>query len=306
MSGKSIELVKKSLLLFIHSLPVGSYFQLIGFGSDYEKFNQTPVEYNQDNVKKIIEVINNMDADKGGTNISGPLADVYQSKDYENINLSKNIFLLTDGKVFDTEQCINLITTNSNKFRVHALGIGSSFDKDLIEKSGKLGKGSSTFVKDVEKINTAVIDTLNKCLRPYISNVQFNFQNYIDNTKNSIIHCNPLNNFTYQNEITNYSFILDDVNKINIDNLSEDIKVEITGNLQKDNFKDDISFQNGNIIKLTDGEEMAKIIVGKALKNNKDLKDDEKKEIEFAKKYQILSKNTSLFAEIKNKESQKR
>ena len=36
------------------------------------------------------------------------------------------------------------------------------------------------------------------------------------------------------------------------------------------------------------------------LKNNKDLISDEKKEIEFATKYQILSKNTAFFAEILN------
>ena len=42
------------------------------------------------------------------------------------------------------------------------------------------------------------------------------------------------------------------------------------------------------------------MIVGKALKNNKELIDDEKKEIEFSIKYQILSKNTALFAEIIN------
>ena len=42
------------------------------------------------------------------------------------------------------------------------------------------------------------------------------------------------------------------------------------------------------------------MIVGKALKENKELIDDKKKEIEFSTKYQILSKNTALFAEIIN------
>ena len=49
---------------------------------------------------------------------------------------------------------------------------------------------------------------------------------------------------------------------------------------------------------------MSKMIVGKALNNNEEFKKDENKEITFAKKYQILSKNTSLFAEIINNESQ--
>ena len=47
MGGKSIDLVKKALLLFIQSLPGGSYFQLIGFGSSFKKYNEQPVEYNQ-------------------------------------------------------------------------------------------------------------------------------------------------------------------------------------------------------------------------------------------------------------------
>ena len=48
---------------------------------------------------------------------------------------------------------------------------------------------------------------------------------------------------------------------------------------------------------------MAKIIVGKALKNNKIIKDNIKKEVELAKKYQILSKNTALYAEIIDNEN---
>ena len=55
-----------------------------------------------------------------------------------------------------------------------------------------------------------------------------------------------------------------------------------------------------NIIRFPDGDELSKMIVGKALKNNKNLIDDKNKEIEFSIKYQILSKNTALFAEIIN------
>ena len=173
MSGKSIELVKESLVLFMQSLPDKSYFQLIGFGSDYKKYNEEPVIYNKENVEKIINIINGLSADLGGTNISGPLKSIYDDECYSKINLSRNIFLLTDGQVFDREKCINLITANSGKFRIHSLGIGNNFDKVLIEQCGKLGKGSSSFVKEVEKINSVVIDALNKSLRPYITDIKF-------------------------------------------------------------------------------------------------------------------------------------
>ena len=121
--GNSMDLVKKALLLFIQSLPVNSYFQFIGFSSNFKKYNEEPVIYNKENVEKIINIINNLKADLGGTNISSPLSAIYNDNNYSKINLSKNIFLLTDGQVHDREQCINLITTNSSKFRIHALGI---------------------------------------------------------------------------------------------------------------------------------------------------------------------------------------
>ena len=290
MSGKSIYLVKQALLLFIQSLPAGSYFQLIGFGSTFNKYNEEPVEYNQENVSNIIKIINDLKANMGGTNISGPLDAVYKDNIYSKINLSKNIFLLTDGQVHDREQCVNLITTNSNKFRIHALGIGNDFYKVLIERSGKLGKGSSSFVENIENINSAVIETLNKCLRPYITDIQFNFKNYQNNNNNALIKCNPINNFTYQNEIMNYSFLLNENNKIDIDNLSQPINIEITGKDPKNPIKENVSFSSQNIIKLENGEEMSKMIVGKAIKNNKEFTEDEKKEIEFEKNIKFYQK----------------
>ena len=297
MHGKSIELVKKALLLFIQSLPKESYFQLIGFGSNYIKYNYEPVIYRKDNIENIINVIHGLTANLGGTDITGPLREIFNSDDvYSKINMSKNIFMLTDGYVDDRKNCINLIKNNANKFRIHSIGIGNDFDKVLIEQCGKLGKGSSSFVQDVENINSVVIDILNKGLRPYITNINFEFENYKDEIASSIISCNPTNNFAYQNELMNYSFILPGNKELT------DLKIKLTGKDPINQIEEKNCFEK--IIKLENGEEMSNMIVGKALKYNEELIKDEKKEISFAKKYQILSKNTALFAEILNDEKQ--
>ena len=300
MSGKSIELVKQGLLLLIQSLPPNSYFQLIGFGSTFKKCDEEAVEYNKENVNNIIDIINNLDSNMGGTNINSPLESIYSDTSYSKINLSKHIFLLTDGQVNDREGCVNLITANSNKFRMHAFGIGNAFDRYFIERSGKLGKGSSFFIEDVEEISSVIISALNKCIRPYLIDIHFNFLNYKDNIKNNVISCEP-NNISNQDEIISFSFILDEENNINIDKLSKPILIEISGKDPNNVIKESISIsQSENIIKLSNGDELSKMIIGKALKENKELIDDKKKEIEFSTKYQILSKNTALFAEIIN------
>ena len=299
MRGQSIELVRQALILFIKSLPQGSYFQFIGFGSSYKKYNNIPVEYNEENVNNIINIILKIEADMGGTNIGSPLNDIYKDDYYTNIKLSKNILVLTDGQVNNRDECVNLITANSNKFRIHAIGIGDLFDKILIERSGKLGKGSSNFVEDIEKINAVVINTLNKCLRPYLIDIDFAFKNNV--IQNSIVISEPMNNFAYQDEIINYSFILKEENKISIDNFLETFTIEITGKNPTNVINEKISFyKSENIIRLKNGDELGKIIVGKALKYNKELINDRNKEIEFSQKYQVLSKNTALYEEIIN------
>jgi hypothetical protein len=94
----------------------------------------------------------------------------------------------------------------------------------------------------------------------------------------------------------NFSFILKD--KKDLSNLKLKLKGKDPINL----IQTDITFNN--VVKLNDGEEMSKVIVGKGLKYDKNMKDDFILETRFAMKYQILSKNTALFAQIINEESQ--
>ena len=137
-------------------------------------------------------------------------------------------------------------------------------------------------------------------MRPYLLDIHFNFKNYQKNIKNNVISCGP-NYISNQDEIINYSFILDEKSDINVEKLFEPIILEISAKNPKNLIKENFSFnKNENIIKLPNGNELSKMIVGKALKNNKDLIDDKNKEVNFSLKYQILSGNTALFAEIIN------
>ena len=77
-------------------------------------------------------------------------------------------------------------------------------------------------------------------------------------------------------------------------------KVEFIKN-QKSN-EIEMNFKENKIICLSDGNNMTKIIVDNYLKTNLNI--DEQTEIKLSKEYDVLSKNTSLFAEIENENSQ--
>ena len=83
MSGNRIELCIKALLLFLQSLNEDCYFQLIGFGSDFEYYTKEPLEYNKENITQLMDIIRNLSASKGGTELYSPLSDIYNNNIYE-------------------------------------------------------------------------------------------------------------------------------------------------------------------------------------------------------------------------------
>ena len=245
------------------------------------------MEYNKENVKNTMEKIKNLKADLGGTDISSPLKEVFNSKDYDEINLARNLFILTDGEVNNREECLGLISTYNEKFKVHAIGIGSSFDKKLIQNAGIQGRGTYHFVTNISDVNSIIIESLSKCLREYVLNAKISL-----NELKPEHEFTPKMNFIYPDEIINYYFILKgkDHDKIQI-------------NFENPKKNENFIFTKEKIIKEEDGEIVGQIIVGNKLKNEEKL--EEEIIIKLSKEYQILSKKTSLFAVAENEENNK-
>lgn len=290
MRGKPIELVKESLLLFFQSLPPRSLFQLIGFGSHYVLYNDKPTEYTKENVDKIMDVIRNMDANLGGTDISSPLNYICVEKlqDYKDINLAKTIFLLTDGFVDDKTTCLDIIAKSSDTFRVQSLGIGQNFDRELIEKCGFLGKGSYSYIENVEQMKSIIIESLNKSLRNYLGDGKVELPEKLNNYK----YTYPKEiKVIFEDDVINYGFICpgEPINE------SIDMTLCMTDykDIEKKEIKEKISI--ASVEQIEEGDLLSRIIIGNILRKE-ELPEEE--DIKLSKEYQILSKHTSLFGEI--------
>ena len=285
MAGSSMRIVSESILFFLQSLSKGSYFQLIGFGSNFKKINDKPVEYNKENVKDTMDIVKNLKANLGGTDISSPLKEIFNSKDYDDINLARNLFILTDGEVNNREECLSLINTYSDKFKVHAIGIGSSFDKQLIQNAGIQGRGTYHFVQNVSDVNSIIIESLSKCLRNYVLNAKLSLNEIKPEQEFT-----PKMNFIYPDEILNYYFILKGKDH-------DKIQINFENTKKNENFV----FTKENMIQETEGGTIGQIIIGNKLKNEENM--EEENVVKLSKEYQILSKKTSLFAVAENEDS---
>merc|ERR1719334_2387511 len=141
---------KKALELFLHSLPSDCYFNIWSFGSTYDAlFSEGSIKYSDGSLNKALDHVRQMTADYGGTEIYNPLRDIFVQDKPQNGYL-RQIFVLTDGEVFNAPSIISLVRQNRAKGRTFSLGIGSSASRHLVKGIARAGFGTAVFATENE------------------------------------------------------------------------------------------------------------------------------------------------------------
>jgi hypothetical protein len=161
--------IKEALEIFLQSLPANSYYQFVGYGTKFIKYDDKPKKYIQENINESLKLIKNLKAELGINNIYDALFDVGCAT-YENLNVRKNIFLLTDGKikVKDRKKVLDFIENNNSLFRIFSIGVGDDIDEEFIKRIGSIGSGGYDFCKKYEDINSVVDKNVNNVINPWI------------------------------------------------------------------------------------------------------------------------------------------
>ncbi|KAJ3063499.1 hypothetical protein HK102_008454, partial [Quaeritorhiza haematococci] len=183
MEGARINQTRQALQLFLRSIPPKNYFfNIVGFGSSYQfLFPDKSVEYNQTNLAHALKHAEGMDADLGGTEIYNALQAVFKARRRD---MPTQVFVLTDGEVWDVERVLDLIRTNVGDdredksegngikpyppsfVRVFSMGIGNNVSHQLVEGMARVGKGFAQFVVEGERMEKKIIRQLKSALMP--------------------------------------------------------------------------------------------------------------------------------------------
>ncbi|KAK3602215.1 hypothetical protein CHS0354_039961 [Potamilus streckersoni] len=171
MEGKKIQNAKEALLLFLKSIPIDSYFNVIGFGSGFESlFPYGSDKYNDENLTLALNLQRRISADLGGTEILSPLQYVYKQKLID--NFPRQLFLLTDGEVSNVSEVVKLAKANAQHTRVFTVGIGHGASTALVRGLAAAGKGKEVFVTDTERLQPKVISLLKCAMQPAATEVE--------------------------------------------------------------------------------------------------------------------------------------
>ncbi|XP_063813628.1 von Willebrand factor A domain-containing protein 5A-like isoform X1 [Pseudophryne corroboree] len=164
-----IQSAKETLVLLLKSLPLGCYFNIFGFGSDFESFFPESVQYTQTSMEEALKKVMVMEADLGGTEILQPLQKIYKTAGRR--EHPRQLFVFTDGEVGNTKEVIAEVQKNSHNHRCFTFGIGEGASTSLIKGMARAGSGTSEFITGKDRMQPKVLRALKCSLQPTVKDV---------------------------------------------------------------------------------------------------------------------------------------
>ncbi|KAI6647920.1 Von Willebrand domain-containing protein [Oopsacas minuta] len=173
MGGKSILEARAALKTCLELLPPSVLFNIIGFGSDFISLFKSSQRADKSWLKRAIDHAKKIGANLGGTDILPPFKHIYAQKLIP--GTPRNIFVLTDGGVGNTEEVKTTVHQNSNSTRVFSFGIGQGVSEALVKGIARLGKGKAVFIRDVTDMKGIISSQLQAALQPAMTDTQIKF-----------------------------------------------------------------------------------------------------------------------------------
>ena len=169
MGGTSIAEVRNALQLCLRSMIPGCHFNIFGFGSTVDHLFPASLAYDERSLAKASEHVAALDADLGGTEILPALHAVLDQPRAG--ALTRQIVVLTDGHVTNTDAVLALAAKHAADTRIFTFGIGASASHHLVRGLARAGAGVAELIHPGERIEPKVVRQFGRLLSPALTNV---------------------------------------------------------------------------------------------------------------------------------------
>jgi Ca-activated chloride channel family protein len=173
MQGSSIEQVRNALQLCLRSMIPGCHFNIVSFGSNFEALFSESRVYDESTLAAAARFVSDMKANRGGTEILPALTSVLTQKTVP--DLSRQVVVLTDGQVSNTDAVLELAKAHAKTARVFTFGIGAGASHHLVQGLARAGGGSAESIFPGERIESKVVRLFGRLLAPAFTDVSLDW-----------------------------------------------------------------------------------------------------------------------------------
>lgn len=166
--GSPMAQCKSALQLFLRSLPEKCTFNIVGFGSQFNKMFDESQPYTVENLERATAHVKTISNNMGGTEIYNPLKNLLMASPATKQSV-KQIFLLTDGAVGNTDKIISEVQRRAGSSRVFTFALGGNAGQALVRGVARVGNGEACFIRHGEPVDEKIITQLGKAIGPKIT-----------------------------------------------------------------------------------------------------------------------------------------
>jgi hypothetical protein len=170
MEGQSIAEVRNALQLCLRSMIPGCSFNIVGFGSTFESLFEKSRPYDERSLADASEHVARLGANLGGTEILPALKHVLEQP--RHAGLTRQVVILTDGEVSNTDALLALAAEHANDARIFTFGIGAGASHHLVKGVARAGRGVAEFIYPGERIEAKVVRQFGRLLSPALTDVR--------------------------------------------------------------------------------------------------------------------------------------
>jgi len=168
MGGTSIKQAKAGLAHALEQLHENDKFNIIEFNSDFSMLYSRPRIVNQDNINRALSFIGRLRADGGTEMLTALNAAFLQTHDDEYL---KHIIFITDGSVGNETALFKSIHHQLGSARLFTVGIGAAPNSFFMSKAAEFGRGSFTYIGDVNEVKEKMQALFSKINNPSMRDI---------------------------------------------------------------------------------------------------------------------------------------
>ena len=169
MKGKSIEQAKKGLQYSVDQLNDNDLFNIIAYNDKFFPMSDSTISVNEKNILSASSFINGLNAG-GGTRALEPLKHALMLKNTP--DKLKMIVFITDGDLGYEKNVFNLVESHLGKSRLFSVGIGTAPNGHLLEKVSRKGRGTYTYINNINHVDEKMQKLLNKIDMPVLADIK--------------------------------------------------------------------------------------------------------------------------------------
>ncbi len=171
MSGTSIDQAKASLITALDGLTSIDRFNIIWFNDQTDRLFSKAIAATTQNRNIAKRFIDRLEAG-GGTEMLPALK--LALSDQEEFSRFRQVIFLTDGNISNEAELFDVIDRQLGNNRLFTIGIGSAPNAYFMRKAANKGRGTFTYIGDINEVQKKTIALFEKLEKPALINIQLN------------------------------------------------------------------------------------------------------------------------------------